>query len=264
MVRKIFFMFLVWTGFVYSQGQQADVAALIRKIEVRIKSYPEYKNYSATAVSKSWEMDSQWRPQKQVTVTKRIVQRKDSVDETILRAVETAKGVEKDVTEKMKESARKQKEKQRVKEKDARKGKDKGEEKEKDGGRGGSFSMSNDQMNPFSEKKRDLFTFTQLADTVMNGKTFLCIRADAKVAQHETYEGRYYVDPQTSDVLMMDVRPSKNPKFVKHMRLKMEFEVMPAGYYVFKRFWMSAEAAFLVKKFRMEFEESHSDVEVSG
>jgi hypothetical protein len=251
-------------------SQQAGLDELIQKIDARTKSYPEYKNYSATAVSKSWEMDSKWRPEKQVVVTKRIVKQGDGADETILSAVEISKGVEKDVTEKMKETARKEKEKQARKKReksDLREqagGKDGGEKKEEEKGGGGSFTMSNEQLYPFSGKKAGLYTFTQLADTAVDGKTLLRIRAEAKTDNPETYEGLFFIDPETWDVLFMDEWPSKNPKFVKRMRMKMEFTVMPGNFYVFKRFWMSVEASFLVKKIRMEFEESHSDVQVSG
>jgi hypothetical protein len=269
-VYLIFIYILFICGFGTCPAQPTDLAELIQKIDARSKSYPDPSAYTATAVSKQWEMDSKWRPEKEVVVTKRIVQQKDSLDETILRAVEIVKGNEKDVTEKTKEAARKLKERQRKKEqgqgggKDKGDGKDKSEGKDKGGGSGGSFSMSNDQLYPFGEKKRDLYNFTPLADTVMNGKTLMCIQAEAKTDNPETYEGRFYIDPRTYDVLMMDERPSKNPKFVKRMHLKMEFEVAPGNFYIFKRFWMLVDASFLVKKIRMEFEEAHSDVTVSG
>ncbi len=248
-------------------SQQNSLDDLIQQIDARTQSYPEYKNYSATAVSKQWEMDSKWRPGKQVVVTKHIVKQGDGADETILSAVEISKGVEKDVTEKIKETARKEKEKQARKKpgkSDSREQAGGGEKKEDDKGSGGSFTMSNDQLYPFSEKKAGLYTFTQLADTAVDGKTLLRIRAEAKTDNPETYEGLFFIDPKTCDVLFMDEWPSKNPKFVKRMRMKMEFMVMPGNFYVFKRFWMSVEASFLVKKIRMEFEESHSDVQVSG
>jgi len=242
-------------------AQTTDLNELVRKIDVRTKAYPEFLSYTATAVSRSWEMNAQWKPEKEVVVTKRIVQHQDSaqgirIDETVIRAVEIIQGREKDVTEKMKGTVKKRRAKQR------RTGPEDGDGKGKRRGQG--FSMSNDDIYPFGEKKKNLFRFTQLADTAIGGKSFLRIQAEAKVPDQETYEGRFTVDRETYDVLLMDVQPSKNPKFVKRITMQMEFDVLPGPYIVLKRFWMLLDASLLIKKIRMEFEETHSDVRVTG
>jgi len=245
-------------SFLFAQDSGLD--SLLQKIEERTESYVDYDSFSALVVSTSREMDKEWNPNEVVVVEKKIIQQREKRREVILKVTEFKKGIEKDVTAEHREQERKRMEKaeKRRLEREEKKGRgDAG-----GGGGGKSFSISTQEMFPFDPEKRDQFFFRQLGDTAIDGRAVICLETRAKEKSKEFYEGKYYVDRERCDVLMVDLRPSKNPKYVKEMHMKMWFDVLDENYYVIKAYWMRVYAGIFIKKIRMEVEETYEDYRI--
>jgi hypothetical protein len=68
----------------------------------------------------------------------------------------------------------------------------------------------------------------------------------------------YAVHPDSMTVLSVDLTPSKNPKMVSQMAMRMRFFMDSRGHYFMKNFWMRIYINLLVKKFRSEITEEYS------
>lgn len=232
-------------------AQDSAMDAIIQKIETRMAGYEDYDAFTVSVVSSQKTMDGAWNPKKVVVVDKTITQQGEVRREDILRATQTEKGTTRDITEKYREEQRKREEK-------------KNKETEGDDGKNGErgrVSLGEDEMFPFGPNERSQYTFDQLPDTVVSGRLVYVLQTRAKEKSKELYEGNYYVDQETYDVLMVDLRPSKNPKFVRQMRMKMWFGLL-SDHYVVERTWMRIYAGFLLKKIRMEVEETYTDYRI--
>ena len=234
-------------------AQDQAGGALLDGIDARTEQYADYDSFSASVVFTMQEMNKRWKPEKIVTVQKRIQQDGEERREVILYATEASRGSEKDVTEEYRDEERKRQERAAKRRK----------RKEEDGGDGSGFSLSLEDVFPFSAENRDLFTFRQLADTLASGCGVFRIHVEAREPSDKLFNGEYWIDRETLDVVMIDVVPSKNPRFVKALRMKMWFDVRPGDYFVMTKYWMHVDAGFLFKKVRMEVEEVYTDYRIS-
>lgn len=256
MIRKTILFLLIFfrTGWVFSQPQDLD--ELIRKIDTRSKSYKEYHKYTASVLSVQREMDDAWKPKKVTSIEKQISKNDSSRTETITRASEIQDGRETDITAKILEKQEKQKERA--------KSKNEPKKPSKQDGKNQSLSLGQKELFPFAEEERKNYTFIQKPDTVLSGHAVLYIQTQARDRQSNKYEGSFFVDSKTYDILCIDVLPVKNPKFVKNLRIRMAFEVLPGDYWMFKSIWMRVYAGILIKKVRMEVEETYSNFTINS
>jgi hypothetical protein len=226
---------------------QDSLDSLVVRVGRRIEAYQAYDAYSAAVTSNVKIMDGDWKPEKVIRTEKKAFRKNGEQGEEIIQAVESEKGKERDITQKAREESAKSMEKSRRREKA---GKD---------GTGGQVRLGLEGLIPFSNAKRPDYSFTLLPDTVVSGVKWVCVQALARQKDSERYEGRYWIDPDTYDIRLMDVRPSKNPKFVKDLRMRFSFDVLPENRMVVTRTWMRVFAGIVIKKFRMELEETYSD-----
>jgi len=248
--RTIIRVLLCAPALLFAQQAPVSVDSLVQRIDRRAKAYEEYRDYSVDAVSTSVQLDARWQPERTTRMERKIV-RTNGIDHVdILKAVETENGKDTDVTAKVRKEAADQEKK--AEEARAKKDSNGGE-----GQRG--MRVSIDDTFPFDEKVRSDYAFSSASDTVADGRTLLRIRTQAKVKDSKRYEGIYGVDPETYDIRVVDVRPSKNPKFVKDMRLCFSLDVRDGKKMVVTRTWMRIYASLLVKKFRMEYEEWYTN-----
>ena len=219
--------------------------SLLVEIDLRSRGYADYDNVSMAVLSISRFMDNAWQPEKTVTTEKIIHTRQGHSRQEILRATEIKDGVEKDITQ--------------TAAAEAAKAEEKAAEKDKDSQRSGEKKFELEELLPFAVDKRPFYRFELLADTTVESRRLLRICAKTIDPDEERFEGLYYVDPQTCDVRMIDIRPSKNPKFVKSLHMRMSFDVLPGDRLVLTRTWMRVYAGILVKKIRLEVEETYLD-----
>ncbi|NLP11965.1 hypothetical protein GX408_16310, partial [bacterium] len=197
--------------------------SLLAQVDQRSRSYAEYQNISMTVLSLSRTMDKAWQPEKVVRTEKKICTHEGRSRQEILRATEIKDGVEKDITQEAAAEAAKAEEKAKAEDKHS-------ERREK------KFEL--EELLPFAVDKRPFYQFELLADTTVENRRLLCIRAKAIDKDEERFEGLYFIDPQTRDVRMIDIQPAKNPKFVKELRMRMSFDVLPGDRLILTRTWM--------------------------
>jgi hypothetical protein len=240
------FCFLV--GPAPASAEDEALVSLMDKISQRINSYPENNNYKAKVLTKVIEMNKQWEPKK-TTIIKAITKSRHGDEESeILEATETENGKTSDVTEKVAEQAEKQKEKARH---DAEK---------KQGGKETRNPL--DDFFPFDETKRSGFDFRKLDNAVVDGRDVYVIESDAKTKDENRFEGKYYIDQRTLDILKIDVKPSENPLFVKEIRMEIDFEILPEGNFVMKKMTVKAVAKLVFKTIRQVTETEYYDYEI--
>ena len=231
-----------------------DLTSFLDKAAQKIKSYPEKSNWTATAVSKITKMNRKWAPESVVLVTKTVKLTEGAREETILRAEETKKGKTKDITEDYAEEARETREKER-----------KRQAEEGDGGgrnsrRGGNISL--DSFLPFSDQKRSQFDFRLMDNADVDGRPAVLLEVKAKVKDEKNWEGQFYFDAATDDLLRIEVRPSENPSMVKELEFKMTFEILDGRYLAVKKSWIKINGGFFLKHIRQIIEEEYSGFEV--
>ena len=235
-------------GLASASAQEENLVPMLEKIAKRMNSYPENSNWKYEIVTKVTEMDKQWQPKK-TTITTGIVKDVDNVlSGEILKAVEIEDGITKDVTQKIAKQTEKQIE-EANKERSEQKGRKRTENEY-------------DAFFPFNENKRAKFAFHILDDNVINQRPVFIIEAVAKEKDEQLFEGRYYIDQKTYDVLKARIKPSKNPKFVKELDMDIDFEVLPEGNFIRRRSRTRVDGGLLIKHVRMIVEEEYSDFEI--
>jgi seryl-tRNA synthetase len=109
-----YFVVPVLVGFIFMNGlapasdREGGLAPLLDKISKRMNSYPENGNWKYSVVTKTTEMDKQWRPKKTTITTANVKEVDNVLSGEILKAVETEDGITKDVTEKIAKQTKKQ------------------------------------------------------------------------------------------------------------------------------------------------------------
>jgi hypothetical protein len=249
-----YFVVPVLVGFIFMNGlapasdREGGLAPLLDKISKRMNSYPENGNWKYSVVTKTTEMDKQWRPKKTTITTANVKEVDNVLSGEILKAVETEDGITKDVTEKIAKQTKKQLE---------RTNKERAEQKEQKG-TGNEY----DAFFPFNENKRAKFAFHRLDDADTNERPVYIIEAVAKEKDEQLYEGKFYIDQTTYDIIKVRIKPSKNPRFVKELEMDIDFEVLPEGKFIRRRSRTRVDGGLLFKRFRMIVEEEYFDIEI--
>ena len=235
-------------GLAPASAQEEDLSPLLDKIEKRANSYPENDNWKARIVTKNAEMDKKWRTTK-TTITTMIVKTVDNVlSSEILEAVEIEDGVTKDITEEIAKQTEEQ-----IERSNEQRAEQKSQEETED---------SSNQLFPFDKKKRAKFVFNRLDDASINEKPVFLIEAVAKEKEENLYEGKYYIDQETYDVLKVQVKPSKNPMLVKELDIDIDFEVLPEGNRIERKSRTRVNGGPFFKRVRMIFEVEYFDIEI--
>jgi len=229
-------------------AQEKDLVPLLEKIAKRVDSYPENNNWGYKIVTKFTEMDKQWQSTK-TTITTAVVKDTEGVlSGRVIEAVEIEDGMTKDIIEKTKEQTEKQIE-------EANKQRREQETQNE------AENLSN-TLFPFKESKRAKFKFSRLNDTSINERPVFIIEAAAIEKDEQLFEGKYYIDQKTYDVLKAQIKPSENPKFVKELEMDIDFEVLPEGNYIRKRSKTRVDGGLFFKRIRAVIEEEYSDIDI--
>ena len=249
---KVYRVMAVLTGLFFinlltsAPAQEKDLIPLLDKIVKRADSYPEYTNWEYKVVTKYTEMDKQWQPAK-TTITTAVVKDAEGVlSARVIEAVEIEDGMTKDIIEETRERTEKQIQEANKQRKEV----EAPEEPEN------TF----DTLFPFQESKRANFQFSRLNDASINERPVIIIEAAAIEKDEQLFEGKFYVDQETYDVLKAQIKPSENPTLIKELDMDIDFEVLPAGYYIQKRSKTRVNGGPFFKRIRAIVEEKKSDI----
>lgn len=240
-----------------------DLEAILDGVAARVRACAAYKTWSATVVQKITEADESWAPRKVTKITKTMVMRGKVQEDRILKAEVVQDGRTVDITEKHAAERRVflEKEKRRLAERAAR-----GEDEENDPDRKHYFDLM--EILPFGKESRPDFEFIAGraggagAGDRAAGTAPLVIKVRPKEPAPGRWLGTYAIDPRTFDVRTAEVQPSKNPKYVKEIVLKVDLDVQNRKFFVLKRTYLKINAGFLIKRIRKIVEEEYSDVRI--
>jgi len=257
MLLAIFLLFwsALFSPAAYKIFQVVDVADVVDKTAQRLESYPEMSHWQASVLSKKTEMDKNWKPKKETVVQKTVLMKDKSQQEKIQSAVEIKKGKSKDVTQKYINQAYKDMQKAA---REKKKSKDKDGEQE----RSRRMDLSLDEMFPFSEKNRENYDFTLLEETVLEGIPVYALDANAKQRTKDFFDGIFYINKETWDILRAELQLAKNPGPLKVMEMGMDFQVLPEGYFTLRKIFVRIHLGLVVKNIRQEVVDEYSDYQI--
>jgi len=232
-----------------------DITDLLDRIVQRLSSYPEMRHWQASVLSTAYEMDKDWKPRKK-TVIQKIVRVKDEArQESIEHAVEIKDGKNKDVTQEYINKAYKE-----MENKARKKREDKIKDNKEEGRR--HMDLTEDDVFPFDEEKRVNYDFVILDEASIEGIPVHVIETRAKQRSEDFFEGKYYVNRETFDILRTELQLAKNPGPLKRMEMEMNFQILPQGYRALKSTSFRIHVGLVVKNIRMEAVEEYTDYQI--
>jgi hypothetical protein len=242
--------------------------SLLNDVAARLETGAGYKNWTATAIQTTTELDRRGAAEKVTVLTKAVKVADGRRRDEVVKAVETEKGVSKDVTAKhLAEAEKRRAEEAQRRAERARQGEASRRDERPSSGaqpsRRRSAEMDIMDIVPFAAERRDDFAFSLRETADPAGRPVVRIDVKAKEKDRRNWEGTYTVDPATGDILRAEVRPSEYPKFVKELVVEAEVDILDGKYMVFKRTFIRVSGGFLfIKRVRMTIEEVYSDVRV--
>lgn len=235
--------------------QATDVAQVVEKMAQRLESYPEMSYWQASVLSKKTEMDKNWKPKKETVVQKTVIMKDKKRHEKIQSAVEIKKDKSKDVTQKYINQAYKDMEKAA---RERKKAKDNDGEED----RRRRMDVSLDQMFPFSEKNRENYDFSLLEETSLERIPVYVLETKAKKRTKDFFDGIFYINKETWDILRAELQLAKNPGPLKVMKMDMDFQVLLEGYFALRKLSVRIHVGLVVKNIRQEVVDEYLDYQI--
>jgi hypothetical protein len=124
------------------------------------------------------------------------------------------------------------------------------------------MEVSLDEMFPFSEKNKDKYNFALLDEATVEGIPVYVLDTKAKQKTKDCFEGIFYINKETWDVLRAELQLAKNPGPLKVMEMKMDFDVLPQGYFTLKKIYVRIHVGLVVKNIRQEVVDEYSDYQI--
>jgi len=225
--------------FLFFQILQLDAATpemerFLDNVSNRLDSLDNHRPHTVEVTTIVQEMDGHWHPKKE-TVIQKLVTKKDTLRSIkIIKAILREKGKEKDITQKVKRDQQKTK-------------------------KNGGAQFSAKGFFPFSLKKRVKYDFSFMPDTTMNNKVVKVLSVRAQKPGQGLFNGTYFIDAKKFNLISLKLHPSKNPKMVKEMTMRMNFAINDFGNYVVKDSETITFAQFLLKKYRYKIVEKYEN-----
>lgn len=182
----------------------APDAALLDRVAERTKALEAFtQNATVTLKVASDELDSDGKSEKHTELIFKVSRKDGKPSRELVSATEDGK----DIAEKTR--------------------KDLDEAKEKNGNGNGN---GKGQASPFHPDERAKYAFALLPPSDKAPGLVRIAFQPAGEKSDKVMIGDAAVDPETGDVVRMSMRPSKNPRFVDHLYLELEFDAQtPAG-----------------------------------
>ena len=86
----------------------------------------------------------------------------------------------------------------------------------------------------------------------------------AKIRSDKFFEGTYYIDPDTYDVVRAFLQPAKNPGPLKRLEMEFFFQIQPDGYMIPRETRVRIHVGLVVKNIRMEIQEIYKSFKALG
>jgi hypothetical protein len=232
---------------------ELSTVEVVERVHEKIKSTPELDNWQASVLTTLFEMDKNWEPEKKTIIEKLAVVKNKIRKEKILSATEFDEDKTKDKTAKYQAEASKFNRRN-----ESNRGKDGGRK----GGKSRGMDLSQDDIFPFGENRRKDYEFNLREGSLEDKLRVYILESRSKFRSSDYYEGKYYIHPETFDILRADIRPAKNPGPLKLLEMRIDFDRIPEGYLVIRAAKVRIHVGLIIKNIRMESEEIYSDYKV--
>jgi len=126
------------------------------------------------------------------------------------------------------------------------------------------MELSLDEMFPFSEKNKENYDFTLREETTLDGISVYVLDAKAKQRTKDFFDGIFYIDKETWNILRAELQLAKNPGPLKVMEMGMDFYVLPEGHFALKKMAVRIHVGLVVKNIRQEVIEEYSEYQILG
>ncbi len=236
-----------------SASSELSRLEVVERLHEKILSYPALKNWQASTLTNLYEMDKNWEPKKKTVVEKLVTVKDNARVEKVLRATEYDGDKTKDVTAKFRAEAEKLNKKS-----ESREGKDGGRK----GGRYRGLDLNRGELFPFEENKRKDYDFEVSEGFLEADRKVIILETRSRQKSSEYYEGKFYIHPETYDILRVELQPAKNPGPLKLLEMHIDFRHLPGGYLVIDTARVRIHVGLIIKNIRMESEEIYSDYEI--
>lgn len=280
----VFVVAWVITGISALSAQDNDLMSLLDRIAERIDSYPANNNMKFMVVQRTTYMDKKWQIEKGAQTIKSITKIIDNeMNDKILEVIETRDGETRDVTQEFIKNWDKMQ--KAFENKDVDKGLDKNNDipqaakkfvkselekvreemknAEEEGKEKGKDETGYDYW-PFTKGNRRKYSYKRLDDSIINGRPVFVIDAEVIKKDKKLYEGEYYIDQETFDVLKFKGKQSKTLFFfLDVIDMEIQYEVLPEGNFVIKNSKTRQSVGMLGMNFgRFIIETENSDYEI--
>jgi len=232
---------------------ELSVTKLVERIHEKILSVPEIDHWQASVLATLFEMDKNWEPKKKVII-KKIAQVENKIrKEEILSATEYEEDKITDMTAKYQaETARFNERNESGNGKDGQRG----------AGRHRGLDLNRDELFPFGQDRRAHYEFRMSPPARSEDQEVYILETRSRQRSSSYFEGKYYVHPQTFDVLRAELRPARNPGPLKMLEMDIGFERLPDGYLIIRTARVRIHVGLIIKNIRLESEEIYSDYRV--
>ena len=232
---------------------ELSTVELVERVYEKIQSTPELDNWQASVLTTLFEMDKNWEPKKKTIIEKFAVVKNKIRTEKILRATEYDEDKTKDMTDKYQTEAEKF---------NKRNESSKGKKGGRKGGRHRGMDLGQDDIFPFGEKRRNDYEFEFREGSLSDKLRVYVLETRSKLKSSDNYEGKYYIHPETFDILRAEIQPAKNPGPLKLLEMTIDFGRIPEGNLVIRAAKVRIHVGLIIKNIRIESEEIYSDYKV--
>jgi len=242
---------VVMGGCLPAQGSQTspDAVDVANRVHQRLQTYTEPAGWTATVVSTTFSMDRKWIPKKITTVEKRVTQKDRERTEEILSAIEKKDAKVSDLTEKYRNDSKKEAEKK------------KNDNQDNEGGRR-DIDLSLDEYLPFSPEKQGGYSFRLLENSTLRDRRVFQLDVHPLAASDEAWEGVYFIDSETYDILRAEIGPSKKPGPLKLFEMELDLMVLEGKHLVMQRTKVRIHVGLIVKNIRVVAEEIYGNYQL--
>jgi outer membrane lipoprotein-sorting protein len=233
---------LIITPAICSSAENEKINQLLDRIETSISQ--DQIEWQAIANSKITEFDKKGKVTKETRMKRRMITKKDGkVENEILEIIEIEDGKTNDITQKSIEQSKKR-------------------EGENKSGESRGVTYSEDQLFPFDKKNRANYRYSQLGDSMVDGKHVFVIETSAKEDDTDAIEGKYYFEKELCKILKLVVKPSKMPMFIKDLSMEIDYKIMPENISIINKTITRMKGNFLFQRFDVLMEENYTEHEV--
>jgi len=224
-----------------------DLNLLLVNVEARLKAGFAYKSWTAASTMTRTEYDRHGEIVKVTFARKNVRVVDGNRDEDIIQATEIADGKTRDTTADFAKESKKNWERERQRKAKGEKGR----------------SMDLDEIMPFAAKRRAFYNYSLQPAEGEGGRKLVALAVKAKEKDTKNWDGTYWIDPATYDIVKAEVRPSDNPTFVRELWAKADLSLEDGKYLFIARTIFKIDAGFLfVKNVRMLVDDAYTDVKI--